>query len=163
MLVNKAEQTSCLSLKIQPKHPVVLVFSPSKSKWQNTAPGNHKLAATEMSLEWRMTTLTAHACITKWGVCVCVCVCGCGCVWVRVRVCVWVCVAQSVRLPQTPLLSRLPQNPEQSSVCCTRTGFLVAARGVWFPGQGSNLGALHFEHRVSCGTTRGVPRSYALL
>ena len=96
-------------------------------------------------------------------VCVCVCVCGCGCVWVRVRVCVWVCVAQSVRLPQTPLLSRLPQNPEQSSVCCTRTGFLVAARGVWFPGQGSNLGALHFEHRVSCGTTRGVPRSYALL
>ena len=102
MLVNKAEQTSCLSLKIQPKHPVVLVFSPSKSKWQNTAPGNHKLAATEMSLEWRMTTLTAHACITKWGVCVCVCVCGCGCVcvcvgvWVCVRVCACVCVCVGV-------------------------------------------------------------------
>ena len=92
MLVNKAEQTSCLSLKIQPKHPVVLVFSPSKSKWQNTAPGNHKLAATEMSLEWRMTTLTAHACITKWGVCVCGCVGVCGCVCVCVLVCVCVCV-----------------------------------------------------------------------
>ena len=99
------------------------------------------------------------------GVCACVCVgvCGCVCVCVRVCGCVWVCMAQSVRLPQTPLLSRLPQNPEQSSVCCTYTGFLVVARGVWFPGQGSNLGALHFEHRVSCGTTRGVPRSYALL
>ena len=46
---------------------------------------------------------------------------------------------------------------------CMYTGFLVVARGVWFPGQGLNLGALHFEHRVSCGTTRGVPRSYALL
>ena len=98
MLVNKAEQTSCLSLKIQPKHPVVLVFSPSKSKWQNTAPGNHKLAATEMSLEWRMTTLTAHACITKWGVCVCGCVGVCGCVCVCVHVCVCVCVGVWVRV-----------------------------------------------------------------
>ena len=96
MLVNKAEQTSCLSLKIQPKHPVVLVFSPSKSKWQNTAPGNHKLAATEMSLEWRMTTLTAHACITKWGVCVWVCVGACACVCVGVWVCVGACACVCV-------------------------------------------------------------------
>ena len=98
-------------------------------------------------------------CVCVWvGVgCVWACV-GVGCVWACVGVCVWgVCVCGSVSptLPQTPLLSRLPQNPEQSSVCCRHTGFLVAALGVSFPGQGSNLGALHCEYTVLAAAPPG--------
>ena len=34
---------------------------------------------------------------------------------------------------------------------------LVAAGGIWFPNQRSNLAPLHWEHRVSPGTNREVP------
>ena len=40
---------------------------------------------------------------------------------------------------------------------------LVVARGIWFPGQGSNLGSLHWEHGGLAAGPQGKSLCYCIL